>query len=55
MNSNSIPADPPIPGADLSREDLLAELASLRRDASSKEGDVAKAEIKKQLKATGGK
>lgn len=53
MNSKRIPSDESADPAMLSREDLMSELEALRREVRSKDGDVAKAEIKKKLKAMG--
>lgn len=53
MNSKRIPSDESSNPAVLSREDLMSELAALRRESRSKDRDVAKAEIKKKLQAMG--
>ena len=49
MNSKNVPSTPAVP----TREDLMVELAALRRESRSKQGDAAKADIKQKLKAMG--
>lgn len=54
MSSKGIPQNTepsPATYALLSRDDLAAELAALRKESRSKQTDAAKAEIKKHLKA----
>ena len=50
MNSKNVPSSASENPATMTREELMAELAALRRESRTKEGDAAKAEIKKKLK-----
>lgn len=55
MNSKSVPSSSKSEThpATMTREELMAELAALRRESRTKEVDAAKLEIKAKLKAMG--
>ena len=53
MNSKNVPSPESSSPVLVTREDLMAELAALRKESRSKEGDAAKAAIKEKIKALG--